>query len=558
MIKLPHNFPPMELPTSIAFYDLSNPNENSIASSFDLISTMTLEDILTHHLLPFFAHVQNRFETSKDRLTNFILQHKNSRDPSTSWIKMINLYPLIPLSLPDHRDKKERYAFLMNLVSPESILSDVFFDDEERNVLPDKDFFQQHKRALIACGIRTKPSWDILLDRIRCFSKRSAEPDQVAKKIDYLFQLPVTKELHACLSEIRTAEWLPGMDVSGNKFVLLSPESSRGWDEKDIVDHVWGIVDPFVSLSSDWTHLLGWHERVPTEVLLLQLDQSLDNKEFEKVDKVLDYLAPSDYHLIGSKPVVLSLRNAYMCPRQTFLPGSLLDLNPMFPHLDEVDPLFLRKHSKLIDFLQQDGHIRQQPELQDLLAVQRSLKNSDQSLSQSDLDIVISSLEIAAGLGLTISDTEILIPDSKCRLQDLSDIVYGDRSTTGGLAAFNFVHPKVSEALINQLGIEHSLARATRLKIEFDDGDGDEFTPSEDLTTVISDTLGRYSPESIFNEYLANADDCNATKISWILDECLNGPHDSIGLLSPDLLPYQGPSLMVYNDQGKISHPFAR
>jgi sacsin len=79
--------------------------------------------------------------------------------------------------------------------------------------------------------------------------------------------------------------------------------------------------------------------------------------------------------------------------------------------------------------------------------------------------------------------------------------------------------------------------------------DDDEFEQKEDVAAGISDTLDRYTVETTFKEYLANADDCeSATQLNWLLDE--REDHPKQHLLTKELRDYQGPALLVHNDGG--------
>lgn len=211
--------------------------------------------------------------------------------------------------------------------------------------------------------------------------------------------------------------------------------------------------------------------------------------------------------------------------------------------MDEVDGAFARKHGRLLAAL----NIQHDPSIKDLRYVQESLDRSNQGqLNDSDLHIAIATLEISTRLGY--DPIELHIPDTTSTLRKLSEIVHGSRNVRGGISSFNFTHPEVSEYLIERLEIEDSFERAIKLDIDFEDGDEDEYTQRESLTTVICDTLGRYPIESTFNEFLANADDAGATKMSWTIDNCQAGPHKSGSLLAPELKAYQGAALIAYND----------
>ena len=287
---------------------------------------------------------------------------------------------------------------------------------------------------------------------------------------------------------------------------------------------------------------IGWDQPVPKEVLLQQLDRCLERNDYEKVDKVLTEIKPEDFPELSSKPCILVRHRRYMVPKRVFYPGSHLHVHSLAPYLEEIDGYFATKHVKLLVAL----GIKPEPSVEDLQYVQKALDASRQGrLSESDLSIAISTLEIATLLRF---DTDnFLVPDTTSILRSLVDIVHGDWDAAGHVK-FNFTHAKLSMDLINRLGIENSLARATRLEIEIEDEDEDEFTPRERLSTIICDTLGRYPIETTFNEFLANADDAGATRISWIIDECHDGPYESGSVLSPELKPFQGPALTVFND----------
>ena len=287
----------------------------------------------------------------------------------------------------------------------------------------------------------------------------------------------------------------------------------------------------------------GWDEDVPTEILLQQLDHCLEEEDFGRVDKLLLHISSTDFPQLQSKACILGRHGSYTIPQRSFHPDSKLHSYPLAPYIDEVDRAFAKKHATLLAVL----NIQHEPSVQDLRYVQDSLNRSSQGqLNDSDLRIAIATLEISARLGY--NPIELQIPDTTSTLRDLSDIVHGDRNVRGDISSFNFTHPRVSEYLVQRLCIEDSFERAIKLDIGFEDEDEDEYTQRESLTTVICDTLGRYPIETTFNEFLANADDAGATKISWTIDECQAGPHRSDSLLAPDLKPFQAAALISYND----------
>ena len=293
----------------------------------------------------------------------------------------------------------------------------------------------------------------------------------------------------------------------------------------------------------------GWHEPVESTILLEQLDRCLSIKQYEKVDAVLLQIRPEDPSLLASRSCILGRSGQYFAPSKVFLPGSQLNSRPLAPYLDEVDGKFARDHQSLLEAL----HLRAEPSIEDLIDVQHSLETEEGRLSPEDVGTAVSVLEIA--MRLEYDPVDLLVPDTSSKLQKLEEIVHGEPLSIGDKAGFNFTHPEVSVSLANRLEIEQSLARAIRLEIDIDDDDDDEgdYTPSESLETNIADTLERYSVADTFNEFLANADDAGATKITWILDECDKGPHATSSLLTTELKPFQGPALLVHNDGGELS-----
>lgn len=289
--------------------------------------------------------------------------------------------------------------------------------------------------------------------------------------------------------------------------------------------------------------LLGWDQSIPTEILLAQLDLCLAAEDYDKASKVLREIEPNDYSLLALKPCFLGRSGGYFTLDKVFLPGSRLQSRPLAPYLDELDAKFAKDHDKLVTRLE----LRSQPSAQDLQDVQNALDETvDGRLSPFDLSIAIATLEIATRLGYDPQD--LRIPDATMTLRELKDIVHGDPLSTGDIASFNFTHPEISNDLARRLDVENSLKRAIRLKIDFDSEDEDDYTPKEKLKTVISDTLERYPISSTFNEFLSNADDAAATKITWILDECRKRSYEASSLLTTELKPFQGPALFVCND----------
>ena len=549
----PKLLPAVPLPPGFALFQFSSKDEKDMQKTLALLEDMALATLLFEHLIPFAFKVhdpevqESGFENAMYALADFTFE--NSRNPSAPWIDLVRGASIIPLHLaPD--GQRRQYRRLRELVDPFSDLAKVYFEDE--NVYPERRFFRKHSPSLVKCGIETQIAWDIPLHRVRCYAKRT-DLEQVLTRVEQLLAMPVDSKLSSnetIKNEIRNLKWLPCMSLGEESLKLLSPNECRGADERDLVDLALGVLD--IQVPSAWKELFGWHHSIGTETLHRQLDGCLKEDRHAQIDRVLDYT----YEYWGSsslrsKRCVFGSRGTYLHPDQACLPNSKLHRFPLAPYLEEVDMTFASKHSDLLS----DLGVLRDPALDDVLMIQQTLADKNHGLLQeaADMDVMVSLLEIASRLpeaGQNLA--RIMVPDTEQILRFRSEVVSGDRSLAINMPDVRFTHPNLSSELVRGLQIESPAQRATRLHIEIHDDEDDEYVPQEQLTTIIADTLRRYPVESTFGELLANAEDCRASEIAWILDTCEKERYASTLLLSPDMSILQGPSLFAWNDQGII------
>lgn len=357
------------------------------------------------------------------------------------------------------------------------------------------------------------------MERVHSFATCSKDKQQLIVKVKHLFGLPLGENFkltQTSLKQFRTLKWLPVLCSTFKEYQMVSPEDCRAVDDKELVDLVLCVFE--TSVTPDWKGLLGWNRIIERETLRKQLTKSLAQRSSRRVDKTLAYLSSlGDCSILKQYPCILSRNGDYLLPERVALPGGLLSKYSLTPFLDEVEPSFVRKHSQLLEEL----GVGQNLTHDDLDHVQSMVRESTQSgkLSNDNLSVMVSLLEISTRLqGDSKASSRILIPDTEGQLKSRADVVYGERDVAGKAASFSFVHPKISPDLVKRLGLENAYARAKRLDIEIEDMDDVvEYAPGESLTTIISNTLGRYTIDSTFSEFLANANDCGATQVSWIL-----------------------------------------
>ena len=528
----------------ISFYRSVHKGENDLINTFHLLEEMNTETLLFEHLLPFVFSEQpvGSAEQVKYPLANFTMTE--ARQAGRSWISKVNKFALIPLKTGD-RGKTRPYRCVMALVDPESSLAKLFFPNEE--VFPESQFFEHHRTALRDCGLQRVINRDILLERIRYFAQ-CQDVEELLKKVRNMINSSVdvaTLEDQNIITEIRESSWLPATSPSG-QLVKCSSLQTRAIEDRKLCNHVLNILDSEV--PDDWKRLLGWDTVVEEKVLIDQLDACRKASSHSQIDQVLAYL----YGRYGttsilSKPYVRTARQIYVEPSQAILPGGLLDSFPLSPFLETVDRSFAEKHTQLLS----DMKIKASPSFEDLVQVQQAIidTNNGAALRAEQLSISRNLLEIASQILGPEQLGSFRVPDHEGKLAFLADIVYGDPSVVVKDAEIRYTHPDISTGLITRLGIESVRERATRLQIAIEDEDEDEYVPREELSTIISDTLRRYPIMATFSEFLANAEDCEASKISWILDECERGPYNSQRLMTSELEYLQGAALFSHNDQ---------
>jgi len=532
--RLPSNLPPLPNIQGLSFYDPSSSSERYLVENLRLLPELNLENLLMRFLLPWMEAVADgSLLVAKEAMADWTFQQ--SFWPSSSWLANVITRPIVPLPL---HGGVQLYRCLKDLVDLDSQIAKLYFADE--SVFPSEEFFQRNKTSLRACGISNgAESLTVILRRAKSYSQRIPNR-QLVKKVKLLLKAPIIEPIPSDFTQnIRSLKWMPTTLADGT-IGLSNPSQCRGADQSQLVDNVWGITEFFVEKT--WSQILGWDQDIPKETLLAQLDLCLQASDVEKVDAVLKALKQQDLPDLISRNCILGRNGSYMLPRRVFFPGTVLETYSLAPFIDQVSGEFAKKHGKLLDALD----VKDVPSTRDLQELQNSLSSSEGRMGDAGLRAAISVLEVAVRLGFDPIDFKI--PDTSSCLQSLPDIVYGDRHVTG-TGDFNFVNPALSGSLIKQLGVENSFARATRLKIDFEDEDEDEYIQEEKLTTVISDTLERYPIESTFNEYLANADDAGATRICFTIDECRDGSHASQSLLTSELARFQGPALIIFNDK---------
>lgn len=255
LCEAPSDLPPLPDIQGVSFYDVSEASEKHIVRQLGLLERLSMEQILTRHLLPWMAMTQDIASMpAKAALVNWIFDH--SKSPTESWKMNIISQSIVPIP---NGDGNVQYRCLKDLVDPTSVYSALYF--EEENVFPCAEFYARHKIAFQACGISAGFTEDTPLDRARVYSQCGADLKIMMDKVRQLLEGRVPYEVSSAAppaDEIRALEWLPGTSTSG-EMVLLSPNACRGADDGHLVDKVWGTVN--FAVTRYWRKVLGvYHE----------------------------------------------------------------------------------------------------------------------------------------------------------------------------------------------------------------------------------------------------------------------------------------------------------
>ena len=457
-------------------------------------------------------------EPMRTRLARFVVGH--SREPSPSWVESINQFPIVPLRGTES-DESPQYGYIRSVIDPTSLLSKLYFETED--VRPSNQFFQEHQTALVACGLRQDVTTPTVLERVQFYSN-CQDLDDLPEKVKALISTTTTApaSLDSPVGEIINSAWLPALKSGQTSHILLPPSECRGRDDSAFVDRVLGIVN--MRIAGPWKRLFGWNKPVEANILVQQLNSCLKERRHGHVSQVLIYITKHhDAAVLQPIECILSKGQKYIRAEQALLPDSNLHGVSLAPFLDEVDEEFAKTHIRLLESL----GVRPQLDVNDIIDLQNTISVSTGGVvnDPAHFDLIVRSLKVASRILNGRELARCSIPDTQKKLKLLHDLVHGDRILGASSTELNFVHPEISPGLVNRLGIESVAERISRLQIEIDDEDDDEYAPCERLTTVIEDNLGRYLIQSTFSEFLANAEDCHASKISWLLDLCDRGPY---------------------------------
>ena len=243
-----------------------------------------------------------------------------------------------------------------------------------------------------------------------------------------------------------------------------------------------------------------------------QLVRSIDASDIPSVEQTLFYLDGNyvfeDYvrRLLGLK-FIRSSNGLFISPAQACQDGG----ERLMPYLYNVDSRFWDDHVGIMTH----ANVPKISDLERLHDVQKALESKG-ALDEADLDVAV---EIARiwGSQNPKSFYSLKVPDDTGLLVDVHSLIFNDAPWVSDVNRA-VAHPKLSRAIADRLKMQPVSDLLRNGDLGISDIDEDEFNQCEEVADGIRDTLDRYTRESTFHEYLANADDCgSASAVNFCL-----------------------------------------
>ena len=449
--------------------------------------------------------------------------------------------PVVPLEKRGD-DELLSYACPVDIMDPdESVLMSLYFEDEMTR--PEEHFYHRYSGVFASCGVKKRLDERLVLDRIRTYERKQLPFGVVASRAEKLLQLPLCKDISRpddFAQSIRSCMWLPGRSPE-TSHALTDSSECRDSSDQPFVGRVWYTL-PF-QVEHSWRSILGWYDCIQVDVLVSQLARSVEELDSHSIEQTHVYLdrhhAVEDYveHLSGLK-FIRSSNGLFISPTQASRKGA----ERLMPYLHNVDLRFWDKHTGVLRYT----NVPEMPDLGRLQDIQEALE-SKTPLDEVDLDVAVEVARIWSYQSHTSSET-LKVPDETGSLADVDSLVFNDAPWVSEVKCA-LAHPKLSRAIADRLKMQPVSDPLRNGELGISDIDEDEFNQREEVADGIRDTLDRYTRESTFHEYLANADDCgSASAVNFLFD---GTSYSAERLLTTDLDSLQGPALLVHNDGGE-------
>ncbi|CAG8524442.1 43831_t:CDS:10 [Gigaspora margarita] len=456
-------------------------------------------------------------------------------------------------------------------------ITQLFFDDEK--VFPVEKFSNKdnYYHLLKMLGIKTSLSPKDVIERIETYVKRQKAGNNINDVYDKSLNLFIYIDENwdsfrdkndEFLSTIKSSKWIPTI----NKFSKTSFScSSECRDKRDeyLVSLALSILNHQIKNTQFRKHL-KWNRYPPVKIVLEQMKlcstMPKENLNIEKQPKICkaiykyidDALSYDDEQ---SKQEVKELseglkNNDWIYCEGNFYPSKDVVFN-LSTNLGKELPIIQlpADYQNTLRKVFEHMGVREKVDISDFINMIKDIahKADNKPLNDEDLSKTIRILE-QIGKECNNSKKEgkhndlknLFIPSTDGTLISFDEIKFDDRAGLSNEEKENckLSHPKISLALAKELGIQRLSEMFTKgSEIDFED-----YEQSEPLTTRIKKIIDNCSLDSMFKEFLQNADDAGAHRFSIYIDERPWRKNEHSLLLSEEMYNWQGPAVWIYND----------
>ncbi|CUS15650.1 unnamed protein product [Tuber aestivum] len=528
------------------FIDTTYHELKGLVSHLQLFKCPSLSEILADHVVPRISETGTPGDKIRMRSIEFALSHFESLSPEAC--SALSSKEIAPVSGEKLRRPKDT-------VSGKHMAA-LYFEEEERS--PIKDFDKAYHSALVCLGMSEGITDEIILERIHYYSSSGLSPRDVNDKVSTLFQSkPPTQPLSKECMELC---WIPAISPEG-ELGLFSPLQCRSRRFRSLCNYSLPITKFSIghAWEKEWEKWLGWDTELTVEQMNKQLDGANRRGDRFSLASLVEYWykiyslgkvgsTPDAELKVNSRKWIPGSSGGFFSPTEMFFTGAM----QLPPYYDNVCERFLEAKPNIKRFLTHIG-VKPAPTFGQLNDLQDRIMTKG-PLSTQDLEVALYIVEQVAerhtrkkGQNLTL---DFKAPDQNGVMRTFSELTARGNDVHISIEDRPTPHPRISESTIKKLGLptveDRILASLSDPCFEQD------FSQSQSPKATIKDTLQRYSVESTFSEYLANAEDSvgeggkTATQIRWMIDHSTEYPTEK--LITQELETVQGKALFCYND----------
>ncbi|CAG8610798.1 16371_t:CDS:10 [Dentiscutata erythropus] len=454
-------------------------------------------------------------------------------------------------------------------------ITQLFFDDEE--TFPAEKFSNLHYPLLKNLGIKTSLSSKDVVERINTYVKRQKTGNNIDDVYDKSLNLLIYIDKNwdsfgdnnnEFLSNVKSSKWIPTINKFGKKSFSCSSECR---DKRDMysVSLALSILDYKIDNKQFRKHL-EWNRYPHVRIVLNQMElcstMPKDNLNIKNQPKICEAIYQYINEALSSddeqsKQEVKELKEGLKGIKWIYCEGNFyaskdvvftlsLNFGKELPII-QLPADYQNKFSKVFEHM----GIRNKVDTFDFIDIIRNIAHEadNKPLNEENLSKTIRVLD-QIGKECTKSKKEgkfndlkkLFIPSTDAILVNFDEIKFDDRTGQSNEEKENckLSHPKISLALARELGIQMFSEMFTKdSEINFED-----YEQSEPLTTRIRKIISYCTLDSLFKEFLQNADDAGARRFSIYIDERPWHENDRSLLLSEEMYNWQGPAVWIYND----------